>query len=397
MELTAWIRQRSRRRLSPGTYLLLSDEGGQTQAAVISLASDARDAVMRRLDMAAAVGSCGHGGAVSAFVGDVLAATSPLIAGSLQAGQLLQVVGTPRLLDGLATGAYSMAQSSGGMLGTVVNSSHQFVGHLRFAPASLSPVMGPMIVWQVIHTLAGVRHLVKIEQQLDLLQRGIREILFRQQARAYAELQAAIECIGELDEEYRVTGRFTEDMRLRLSLAARDVRCALAEERLHFERFDREKRAALAATGKDGATRAVALLKERSDYLLDADLLLMAHRASVMVHQACIVRDLEHSPECIPLRLAHIKREVDAVDDLAQSLAYVRELHAHAETCVQSLFWFRRGFRWGISAAVGAIGSVTETEADVPLETAEPALMLWKEPRGMTRAVVMDWEVTPVQ
>jgi hypothetical protein len=235
MRLTRWFAKRLRRRLPERTYLLLTDERGKAQAAVIALPSAAQRSVMRHLDMAARVGSCGHGGAVSAFLADVLAASSPLIAGSLQAGQLLQVVGTPRLLEGLPTGAYSIVQSSGGMLGSVVNTSGQFAGQLRFAPASLSSVMGPIIVWQVIHTLAGVRHLVKIGQKLDSLQRGIQEILFRQQARTYAELEAAIECVGTLGDEYRVTGRFTEDMRLRLALAERDVRCALAEERLHFE------------------------------------------------------------------------------------------------------------------------------------------------------------------
>jgi hypothetical protein len=55
-------------------------------------------------------------------------------------------------------------------------------GRLRFAPASVPSIVGPIIVWQVLHTIAGVRHLVRIESQLALLQRGIQQVILRLRA-----------------------------------------------------------------------------------------------------------------------------------------------------------------------------------------------------------------------
>lgn len=276
------------------------------------------------------------------------------------------------------------------MLGGVVNSSHQFVGQLRFTPASVPAVVGPMIVWQVLHAIAGVHHMVKIERQLSLLHRGIQQILVRLGARAYAELQAAIECLQDLDAEYRVVGRFTDDMRLRLAIAHRDVRRVFAEERLHYDEFTREKKAVLDETGATGAARVVSLLREKPEYLLDVDLFLTASRASVMVHQACLARDLEHAPEAIPLRLASIRKEADALTELVNAVSEVKQLKAHADACVQSLSWLRRNPRWGVAADVAALGADQKESSAEPDDAAEPCLMMWQERAGLIRTVVVD-------
>ena len=128
-----------------------------------------------------------HGGNLGTAIADQLAGTSGLIASGLQAGQMFQVIGTPHLVEGLKIGTHALMQTAEGTLGTVVSSSSgKIAGSLRFAKASMAPVLAPMLAWQVLHGIAGTSQLRKINRRLDVIQRKLETIAARSEGPVFS-------------------------------------------------------------------------------------------------------------------------------------------------------------------------------------------------------------------
>ena len=163
---------------------------------------------------------------------DQLVSTSSVLNSALQSRQLLQVVGSPQVLAGLQDGSLSVMRSAGQMTGNAINTStHKLAGQLRFAPANMGRIVGPLAVWQIINAAAGVTHLQKINAKLDALQREMERLTIRLQAKTYGQIVAAIEILQDLSNQHAIIGTFSSDMTMRLAVAEHAIRTSFAEQR----------------------------------------------------------------------------------------------------------------------------------------------------------------------
>lgn len=193
----------------------------------------------------------------------------------------------------------------------VQSGNRVIAGQLGFLPASATPVLAPLIAWQILHAVAGVQQLARVNARLDRLQRGLDRLTIRHQARSVAQLVTAIDTLHELSEQFQVTGSYTNDMVVRLSLADRDVRATMAEQQFLVNRFKELSQQAKKEKGKKGALNANMLIKEEvSEFIVDAKILTTASRASLLTAQAWLSHDLEHCPHNVPGRLSALKSEL---------------------------------------------------------------------------------------
>lgn len=169
------------------------------------------------------------GGQLSTEIVDKLGAASAIVAGGLNAGNVFQIVGSPGLLSGLQSGSLTLMRTKGGLLGTVVSSSSgRIAGQARFLPASMAPVLAPVLVWQVLHGIAGTSQLRKINLRLDMMTRQLERLQTRQDARLLGEVHAAKEALDSILAERATTGRFTTNMAINLTLLENTVNAVLA-------------------------------------------------------------------------------------------------------------------------------------------------------------------------
>lgn len=400
MRFMGWVRSLGRGNaaeqtdiIKAATFLPLLNSDGQQQGAMLVHAPETRRVFLDYLAAQSALGQCGHNGNVSGMVADQVAGMAATVATTLQAGQLVQVVASPAIAEGLQTGAYSLMQTATGATGDVLGGGG-IVGKLRFAPASVAPIVAPLVVWQVLHAVAAVGQLHRINARLDTLQRGIERLTFRQQASTYGRIAASIESIAELDRQYRSIGRFTEDMTFRLAIAYRDITTSLLEQRLMLQRFEQlEERVIANTSGKKGAFEANQLLKEEmSEFMMDANLYVAASKASLAAHHAWIVHDIEHVPDYLPTRWADMAGEVNIIEDALRPMASIKELQDHATECLNEMSWIRRQFNRTLSKEVrGRDVAMTKHEEQQRQETSRmSSVVLWREPSGTTRSVALD-------
>lgn len=378
---------------APGTFVPLLNPSGEQQGALLVHSADARRMFFDHLSARGSAGLCGHNGNVSSAVSDQISGMAAAVAGTLQAGELVQVVASPSIAEGLRTGAYSLMQTATGPTGDVLGGSG-IVGKLRLAPASVAPIVAPLVIWQVLHAVAGVRQLQRINARLDTLQRGIEQLTCRQQAGTYGRIAASIESIVELDRQFRSIGRFTDDMRLRLVIASRDISTSVLEQRFMLERFEHLKdRVIEKTTGKDGAFEANQLLNEEMAVgMLDANLYVAASKASLAAHQAWIVHDIEHVPEYLPTRLTDLAGEVESIEAALQPMRAIKELQDHATECLNEMSFIRRQFNRTLVKEIRERNAamIAPNQQPQPEPSRFPSVMLWREPSGSTRSVALD-------
>ena len=401
MRFMGWIRGLGRGNsaeqtdiIKPGTFVPLLHSDGQQQGAMLVHAPETQRSFLSHLAAQNAVGQCGHNGNISGMVADQISGMAATVATTLQAGQLVQVVASPAIAEGLRTQAYTLMQTATGATGDVLGGGG-IVGKLRFAPASVAPIVAPLVVWQVLHAVAGVRQLQRINARLDTLQRGIERLTFRQQAGTYGRIAASIESIAELDRQYRAIGRFTDDMRVRLAIASRDISTSLLEQRLLLQRFEQLKERVVASTsGKKGAFEANQLLKEEMpEFMLDANLYVAASKASLAANQAWIVHDIEHVPDYLATRMTDLAGEVESIEDALRPMASIKELQDHATECLNEMSWVRRSLNPTLKKEVRGRDAAMAKQEDQQQwqETSRmSSVVIWREPNGVTRSVALD-------
>lgn len=379
------------------TYLPLVSEAGEEKGVILVHSNDTRDLILRNITEHYEVDVPAHGGNLSSFFGDQLSSSSALVHSALQSRQLLQVIGTPKAIDGLKNGTLSILRSSGEMTGTVINSqTKKFAAQLRFAPAKAVKVVGPLAVWQILNAIAGVTHLQRINARLEALQRGIECLTIRMQAKTYGQIASAIATLEELSKQCYITGTFSNDMVIRLSLAERDIRSALAEQRVLVQRFnDSASQLVSSTTGKKGAFLCNEVLKEETtEFLTDAKLLTAASRASVLASESWLRHDLEHNPKHVAYRLKNLEKEIESIHETMSPLALLQELQDHAQDCLSEMSWFRRKiFNRSLANEIESreLPSDNNVKEDKTPDIVQTAL-IWKDHNNNTRSVIIDAE-----
>ena len=152
-------------------------------------------------------------------------ATFPALTTYLQAGNLVQIVGKPEHIAGLAKGTYKLTEKGGAFLGTIREaSSGRIAGQLRFQHLSKLKVVGPLLLWQAANIVLGTIHLQRIDEKLAKLQDAIADLEKTLHFTRLASAIVASEILEEVAEKYRTIGYFTDDMVFRLATAEREIR-----------------------------------------------------------------------------------------------------------------------------------------------------------------------------
>jgi prefoldin subunit 5 len=396
MRLISWLKglSQSSEVIEGGTYVPMLTDTGEENGGVLIHTAASRDLILSSIELPSLELPRMHDGGVGSFLWDQVAGGAATLNATVQSGQLLQIVGSPELMQGIKTGAMKILQhtSDGSLMSTVSNAfSGKMAGHIGFAPASCAPIVAPLAAWQILHAVAGVSQLRKINARLDSLQRGIERLSFRLQAKTLGEISAAVATLEDLNYQLKITGTFSQDMVFRLALADRDIQAAFSEQQLLIQRFTQAAgRIQRDAKAKDGAVQLNALLKEEApDFLLDAKILTAAARASVLSGQAWLRHDLEHNPRNTANRLRSLQSEMEELQTLIDPLSTVNELDAYAKDCIAELNWFsRKVFNRGLAKEVTARTIPKEKNPPKQIEQSVPTVLVWKGQGEQIKSVI---------
>ena len=285
-----------------------------------------------------------HGGNLGSAIADQLAGASGLVASGLQAGQMFQVIGTPHLVEGLKMGTHALMQTAEGTLGTVVSSSSgKIAGSLRFAKASMAPVLAPVLAWQILHGIAGTSQLRKINRRLDVMQRKLETIAARSEAGILGEVLNAVRTLDDILAEHANTGTFTRNMETRLALVEQTIGSVLERTRSLVDLFRSKASEVHRLGGKTGAVRTTNLLQEEGGQAVhDMEMLFGLAAADLRVEEARMHHAMEHNPADLQRRLNTVTAKIDNYHDLLRNLPSVESLESHAQACVEEMGWWQR-------------------------------------------------------
>lgn len=387
-----YVQVRLGRRLPPNSFIPLRDKDGKENGVIIAHSDEIRETLLPEILPRTTVDAGSHGGLISPFFADQLASALGIINSAIQSRQLLQVVGSPAVLAGLRDGSLSSMRSSGLMLGGVVKtSSRRMVGQLRFAPATARSVAGPLAVWQVLHAVAGVVHLQRINARLDELQSGIEHLKIRNQARICGQIVSAMEALQDLSKQHAVTGTFAPRMAMRLALAERDIDASLAELEMLTQGFRDRVRDVAGKTGKTDKAAISRVLKESAEARTDAELLTAATQASMLAAEWNLRYDLEYAPQYASAGWQKIQKAIGRANEHAALLDSLNELHQRGKSC-DDRNWFKRKIAELFNGRVEEIPAVA-VEDGSSVCSGTPSVFVWQDGNRRTRSVVVDVRV----
>jgi len=344
-------------------------------------------------------GTPGHTGSLGSIVVDQLASASSVVAAGLQASQVFQVIGTPQLVEGLKAGTYALMQTAQGTLGTVVSStSSRIVGQLRFAQASLAPVMAPVLAWQLLHAIAGTTQLRKINKRLDVMQRKLENMQVRQEAEVIGEVRWAVRTLEDILDERANTGTFTQDMLIRLAQVEKSIGCTLGRNRALMDQFHAMAKSVRGVRGKSGAVRGTALLQEEGRQAVrDLELLVGLAAADLRVEEARLYAGMEHSQTDVQRRLKAVTEKVDDYQQMLSHLPSVEGITDHVKRCVDEMGWWqRRVFSRGVVKEVTAVARAGLRDVSVPglheSSSGAPGYVFWRDDKGVMHVRMLPGE-----
>ena len=333
-----------------------------------------------------------HGGNIGSAIANQLAGASGLVASGLQAGQMFQVIGTPHLVEGLKMGAYTLMQTAEGTLGTVVSSSSgKIAGSLRFAQASMAPLLAPVLAWQVLHGIAGTSQLRKINRRLDGMQRKLETIVARSEAGVLGEILNAVRTLDDILAEHANTGTFTRNMETRLALVEQTIGSILERNRGLVDLFRSKASEVHCLGGKTGAVRATSLLQEEGGQVVhDMEMLFGLAAADLRVEEAQMHHAMEYNPADLQRRLDKVTEKIDNYHDLFRNLPSVESLESHAQACAEAMGWWQRKvFARGAGKEAAGLSSLKLRDAKLPVRSGESltggSYVFWKDEAGVTK------------
>ncbi|MCR4422638.1 MAG: hypothetical protein NUV32_09235 [Exilispira sp.] len=368
--------------LQPNQYIELMDPSGNMQGALLIHDSKTKDELLKYFKNSRENNLLGHNGYISDAIVDKIGCTSSIISSAIQSGHLMQIVGTPNLIEGLKTGTMSLLSTGESFTGSVISkTTNQIVGQLRFAPADVAPIIAPMAVWQVINAIAGVQQLAKINLRLDTIQRTVDSIVFRMQANVYGRLCAVIASLSEIDKQYRTIGYFSDDMSFRLAIATSEIQTVFFEQGFLIKRFTEKSKSILENTKKkEGAYSANQLLKEEEQtFLIDASIYIAATRAALLASKSWILHDLNKVPEYVTNRNISIRQEIKNLEESFKVLSIIDELKEHSLKCLDEMSWFSKNlFNRTLKKEITERTNNNNLKEQDEMDKIEPSILIWK-------------------
>jgi len=383
--------------LQPNQYVELMDPSGNMQGALLIHDSKTKDELLKYFKNSRENNLLGHNGYISDAIVDKIGCTSSIISSAIQSGHLMQIVGTPNLIEGLKTGTMSLLSTGESFTGSVISkTTNQIVGQLRFAPADVAPIIAPMAVWQVINAIAGVQQLAKINLRLDTIQRTVDSIVFRMQANVYGRLCAVIASLSEIDKQYRTIGYFSDDMSFRLAIATSEIQTVFFEQGFLIKRFTEKSKSILENTKKkEGAYSANQLLKEEEQtFLIDASIYIAATRAALLASKSWILHDLNKVPEYVTNRNISIRQEIKNLEESFKVLSIIDELKEHSLKCLDEMSWFSKNiFNRTLKKEITERTNHNNLKEQDEMDKIEPSILIWKSEDQKLNCISIDSKI----
>lgn len=383
--------------LQPNQYIELMDPSGNMQGALLIHDSKTKDELLKYFKNSRENNLLGHNGYISDAIVDKIGCTSSIISSAIQSGHLMQIVGTPNLIEGLKTGTMSLLSTGESFTGSVISkTTNQIVGQLRFAPADVAPIIAPMAVWQVINAIAGVQQLAKINLRLDTIQRTVDSIVFRMQANVYGRLCAVIASLSEIDKQYRTIGYFSDDMSFRLAIATSEIQTVFFEQGFLIKRFTEKSKSILENTKKkEGAYSANQLLKEEEQtFLIDASIYIAATRAALLASKSWILHDLNKVPEYVTNRNISIRQEIKNLEESFKVLSIIDELKEHSLKCLDEMSWFSKNlFNRTLKKEITERTNNNNLKEQDEMDKIEPSILIWKSEDQKLNCISIDSKI----
>ena len=375
------------------TWVEMTAPNGDGSAALVCYSREQSRRIQKHFDeLQLTDATAWHGGNLGSAIADQLAGASSLVTSGLQAGQMFQVIGTPHLVEGLKMGTHALMQTAEGTLGTVVSSSSKKIaGHLRFARASMAPVLAPVLAWQILHGIAGTSQLRKINRRLDVMQRKLETIAARSEAGILGEVLNAVRTLDDILAEHANTGTFTRDMETRLALVEKTIGSILERDRSLVDLFRSKASEIHRLGGETGAVRAASLLQEEGGQAAhDMEMLFGLATADLQVEEARIYHAMEHNPVDLQRRLDKVTEKIDNYHDLLGNLPSVESLESHAQKCVAEMSWWKRNISArGVVKETARLSSLELRDAKLPVRSGESltggSYVFWKDEAGVTK------------
>jgi len=346
-----------------------------------------------------------HQGTLSSALVDQLGSASSLITAGLQVGQLFRVVGPPHLISGLAAGTHTMLQSTGGLLGSVkAVGSSGIVGNLRFAQAAMLPIMAPVIAYQILHAIVGTQQINQINQRLDKIQRVLERLHVRQEATVLGEIYYALNVLDDIIEERMQTGKFTEDMCIRLALVEKSVLSLLERDRILVEYFQHKakniKDSKKNKPRQNARYMADLLHEEGPQAIHDMHCLVGLIASDLKVEQARLLIAMQNNPADVGRRQERIRTKMESYSKAISDLPSVVELKDYAFECLEAMSWWSRHiFYRGTADKVKKINDLDLKDVEVQPEVLKPSLsgyVFWRDEQG-THVLAMSGEDLKLQ
>lgn len=166
-------------------------------------------------------------------------AKSLLVAGAAASGTGLSAATAGTLF--MATADPSTLMQLGAGVGAAVMGPNGITAHAAFLPvASSLPVVAPLLAVHTLSTAVTMRQFELMDRKIDEIRATLDRMLARYEAEMTAQLITASCIIDEVQQQYEATGRFSQDMLIRLALAERDLRIVAQRARVLADSYDIE-------------------------------------------------------------------------------------------------------------------------------------------------------------
>lgn len=364
---------------------IIKDDNGNIQAGLISYDIEQSSFLIKALEEEELHGANITGTySISSQVGDAVFGMMPSSLAMLNSGRLMQIIGPPEVIKGLADGTMSMVKAkSGGFLGAIQKSgSSKFIHQARFAP--VGSVVAPLMIYQVVHVIVGTKQLNDINRRLANIERVLDRIVERQNAKDIGEVIAATSILRDIFQEHQHTGTFNSQMCARLSLCERDLKAHLERLKLLKAQFHGKVQAARQkASSRDRSIELATLIKEQGpQFGQDIRLLVVLCNAVIQLEQGLMAIALEHHPESVSYRKKQLDSRIKECQEVFKDLVNIREIQDEIQCCLNDMNWWQKNLLDRNRYKV--LGEASQLEIDAPVKEKDTpslqsgGLILWK-------------------
>ena len=125
----------------------------------------------------------------------------------------------------LATADPATLMHIGAGFGTAVMGPTGIISHAPFIAAggAIIPVVAPVLLFTAVSAMAICARLDRLQVSLERIESLVRQLLAQELAEDSALLVSAMQRLEDISAEFEGCGRFTEEMKIRLALAERDL------------------------------------------------------------------------------------------------------------------------------------------------------------------------------